>query len=85
VRVSFAKNSGGLSATTRTALLKLVGKITAKSHLTVTGYAPGNLALARHRATAVVIFLQGKVHASFARSYQTRKNLQAADVKTVRQ
>lgn len=85
VRVSFAKNSSGLSTTTRAVLMKLVGKITAKSHLTVTGYAPGNLALARHRATVVVTFLQGKVHALFARSYQTRKNLQAADVKTVSQ
>lgn len=85
VRVSFAKNSNGLSGAAQAALLKLVGKITAKSHLTVTGYAPGNLALAQHRATAVVIFLQGKVHASFARSYQTHKNLQAADVKTISQ
>jgi hypothetical protein len=85
VRVTFAKNSSGLSATAEAALLKLVGNITSESHLRVTGYAPRNLALAQHRATAVVIFLQGMVHASFARSYQTRKNLQAADVKTVRQ
>jgi hypothetical protein len=85
VRVTFAKNSSGLSATAKAALLKLVANITSKSHLTVTGYAPRNLALAQHRATAVVIFLQGKVHASFARSYQTHKNLQAADVKTISQ
>ena len=85
VRVTFAKNSSGLSGSAKAALLKLVGNITAKSHLTVTGYAPRNLALAQHRATAVVIFLQGMVHASFARSYQTHKNLQAADVRTISQ
>jgi hypothetical protein len=85
VRVTFAKNSSGLSATAEAALLKLVGNITSKSHLRVTGYAPRNLALAQHRATAVVIFLQGMVHASFARSYQTHKNLQAADVRTISQ
>ena len=85
VRVTFAKNSSALSGAAQASLLKLAANLTPKSHLTVTGYAKGNLGLAQRRATVVVKFIQSRTHSSLARTYSTVKNLNAADLKTISQ
>ncbi len=85
VRISFAKNSSALSGAAQASLLKLAAKLTPKSHLTVTGYAKGNLGLAQRRATVVVKFIQSRTHSSLGRVYSTVKNLNAADLKTLSQ
>jgi len=57
VTVNFASDSAALSATARTALQDLVKKLATDDSITCTGYAEGDLTLARLRAAVVADYL----------------------------
>ena len=61
VRIGFAANSYRLSAGARNQINSLVKKLTTHSVVSITGYAKGNLGLARRRASIVAQFLAPRV------------------------
>jgi hypothetical protein len=82
LRVTFAANSSRLSGLAMKAIRVLAGKLTVKSTVIVTGYAKGNLALARSRATVVVQYLTSRLPLHTGRAYVTTVNLNAAQLTT---
>ena len=85
VRVTFAANKSALTAAGRNAIVALSRKLTVKSAVTVTGYAKGNLVLARARAAVVAQFLASRIHVHINRAYVTSSPLSAAQIKTLHQ
>ncbi len=82
LRVTFAANSSRLSGLAMKAIRVLAGKLTVKSTVIVTGFAKGNLALARSRATVVVKYLTSRLPLHTGRAYVTTVNLDAAQLAT---
>jgi outer membrane protein OmpA-like peptidoglycan-associated protein len=61
ITVTFAAGSTALTAAAKNALVALAQKLTAGAMLTLTGYAKGNVFLAKSRATTVALFLEAAV------------------------
>jgi hypothetical protein len=78
VRVNFAVNSSTLSLAGRNAVIALVKKLTTHSTVLVTGYAKGNLKLARSRATVAAQFLERRLHVRIQYRYVTSAATQSA-------
>jgi trimeric autotransporter adhesin len=78
VRVNFAVNSSTLSLAGRNAVLALVKKLTTHSTVLVTGYAKGNLKLARSRASVAAQFLVRRLHVRIQYRYVTNAATQSA-------
>jgi hypothetical protein len=78
VRVNFAVNSSALSLAGRNAVIALVKKLTTHSTVLVTGYAKGNLRLARSRAAVAAQFLVRRLHVKIQYRYVTSAATQSA-------
>jgi hypothetical protein len=62
VRIKFVTNSAALPGTGRTAIVKLIRKLTVHSVVSITGYAKGNTALAHRRAQIAQTYLVQRLH-----------------------
>jgi outer membrane protein OmpA-like peptidoglycan-associated protein len=62
VHVLFHSDSASLTSATRIILGRLAARLHSGANVTITGYAKGNLALAKLRAAAVAYFLVTKDH-----------------------
>jgi outer membrane protein OmpA-like peptidoglycan-associated protein len=62
--VEFKVGSAALTSAARSELATLAKELVKGATITVTGYAKGNAALARSRATAVANLLKSKAHAT---------------------
>ncbi|HEY5438014.1 MAG TPA: hypothetical protein VIJ99_03860 [Acidimicrobiales bacterium] len=78
VRVNFAVASSALSLAARNAVIALVKKLTTHSTVLVTGYAKGNLKLARSRAAVTAQFLVRRLHVRIHYRYVTNAATQSA-------
>jgi len=85
VRVTFAKNSSKLTSAGKIALTALATKLTSHTVVSVIGYAKGNLALAKLRASATLHFLYGKVKVKGHLHTDRNSSLSAARVVTIAQ
>lgn len=85
VRVNFAHNSSTLSGAAKTALTSLSKKLTTRSSVTIVGYAKGNPALAKRRASAASQFLRGKVKVKVHLQWNVTSSLQASRLITTGQ
>jgi hypothetical protein len=71
VRLTFTKNSSGLTGAARNAIVVLIRKLTVHSVVSITGYAKGNAGLAHRRAAAAEKYLSQRLHAHFQEHWNT--------------
>ncbi len=85
VRVNYSVNKAALSLAARNTIIALSRKLTTHSTVLVTGYAKGNLRLARSRAIVAAHFLVRRVHVRIHYRYITRSATQSALLRTLGQ
>lgn len=85
VRVTFTANSSKLTSAGKIALTALAKKLTTHSVMSITGYAKGNLALAKLRASVTSQFLNTKVRVKVHFHWVRTTSLSAARVVTLSQ
>jgi PQQ-like domain len=85
VTVSFTADSSALSARAEIALAALIQKLRTEASLTVTGYAEGNTALAKSRATAIASFLSSRIPVQLTLKTVTNSVADKATLTTTKQ
>jgi hypothetical protein len=85
VKITFTTTKSALSTAAKIALIALSKKLTVKSTVTITGYAQGNLALARSRASTVSRYLVGRVRVKVRFFWETKTALRQVVIKTTAQ
>jgi len=83
--LGYAGNTSALGGGAKNALVALSHKLTVQSHVTITGYAPGNLALARARAIVVSNFLRSKINLHVALHWLKSPAIRAVKIATISQ
>jgi hypothetical protein len=85
VKITFTSTKSALSTAARNSLISLSKKLTVKSSVTITGYAQGNLALAKSRATAVSKYLVDRIKVKVTFKWVTKTTLREVVVTTTAQ
>jgi hypothetical protein len=82
VRLGFPKNSIVLSGSARNAIVVLIRKLTVHSVVSITGYAKGNVALARKRAQVAEKYLTQRLHLRVQMHWNTSSSTQSVLITT---
>jgi|GEM_PF-3451191 len=85
LKFGYAGNNTALSNGAKGALTILAGKLTVNSYVTITGYAVGNLNVAKARAIVASHFLLGKIHAHITMHWLKNPPKRLVTVATVSQ
>jgi len=78
-------NGSGLGAVAKNKILNLSKKLTVYSTVAITGFAKGNLTLAKRRATVLSQYLTNQLHVKVKFYWNTKSTLNAAQIATVSQ
>ncbi len=83
--LGFAGTSHLLSAGEKHAIVALSRKLTVKSFVTITGYAPGNFAVAKSRAIAASNYLRSRINVHVTLHWLKNVALRAVKIATTAQ